>query len=185
MNMLSQFTREEGSSKKCLSDLGSFPSDAYPVGRRDGDSEGLLSITNDKSLTDKLLNPKLKHERTYLVQVEGVVSNKAINKLCSGVEIRIRKSTIITAPAKAKLIDPPEWLPERHPPVRYRATIPTSWIELTISEGKNRQVRRMTAAVGFPTLRLVRTSIGAFSIKNVLPDQIKEISGKELMEKLF
>ena len=183
--MLSQFTRDEGSSKKCLSDLGSFLSDASPVGRLDGDSEGLLLITNDKSLTDKLLNPKFKHERTYLVQVEGVVSNKAINKLCSGVEIRIRKSTIITAPAKAKLIDPPEWLPERHPPVRYRATIPTSWIELTISEGKNRQVRRMTAAVGLPTLRLVRASIGAFSVKNVLPDQIKEISGKELMEKLF
>ncbi len=180
MNMLSQFTEEQGSSKSCLADLGDFPKDVYPVGRLDGDSEGLLLLTNDKTLNDRLLNPVNRHMRTYLVQVEGLVTKNALKSLRLGVQIRIRKENHFTAPAEVKVVDPPSWLSERNPPVRYRADIPTSWIELTITEGKNRQVRRMTSAVGFPTLRLVRIAIGKLSVHQVLPDTIKLISKEDV-----
>lgn len=185
MNMLSQFTEEPGSSKSCLADLGNFPTDVYPVGRLDGDSEGLLLLTNDKTLNDRLLNPANKHIRTYLVQVEGAITNDALTLLKSGIQIRVRKENYFTAPAQVKVIPPPFWLPERNPPVRYRADIPTSWIELTITEGRNRQVRRMTAAVGFPTLRLVRTGIERLSVEEILPLAIVEVKRENLFHKLF
>ena len=185
MNMLSQFTKEKGSDKSTLADLAELPKDVYPVGRLDADSEGLLILTNDKALTEKLLNPINKHGRTYLIQVEGGISNEALEKLRTGVSIRIKKENYVTAPAIVRTIAPPDWLPERNPPVRVRANIPTTWIELTITEGRNRQVRRMTAAVGFPTLRLIRTSINRLSIHNVLPRTIVELSQDELIAKLF
>lgn len=185
MNMLSQFSKEAESNKMTLADLGSFPKDVYPVGRLDSDSEGLLILTNDTSLNNKLLDPKNGHERTYLVQVEGNITQSALEELEKGVVIRIKKKEHFTGPAKALKVKIPDWLPERNPPVRYRAEIPTSWVELTVSEGKNRQVRRMTAAVGFPTLRLVRKSIERLDVRSVLPNTYIEINQKELMERLF
>jgi len=183
--MLSQFSKEKESDKLSLADLAEFPKDVYPVGRLDADSEGLLILTNDKTLTEKLLNPVHKHGRTYLVQVEGDISNEAMEKLRTGVSIRIKKEKHITAPAVADIVVPPNWLPERDPPVRYRANLTTSWVQLTLIEGKNRQVRRMTAAVGFPTLRLVRSAIEGLSVKDVLPHSVAELRKDELMGKLF
>ena len=180
--MLSQFTKEFGSTKKSLADLSEFPTDVYPVGRLDADSEGLLIITNDKTITDKLLNPVHQHKRTYLVQVEGEITDQACAKLSNGVSIRVKKKEMLTAPANAVKVNEPDWLPERNPPVRFRANIPTSWIELTLTEGKNRQVRRMTAAVGYPTLRLVRKSIENLDVRAVLPQSIIEIERKMLFE---
>lgn len=183
MNMLSQFTRE--GEKMSLADLGSFPSDVYPVGRLDADSEGLLLLTNNKSINDRLLNPKNSHSRTYLVQVEGNITIGALKALEGGVTIRIKKKEHQTLPALATKIQVPDWLPDRIPPVRFRANIPTSWIELTLIEGKNRQVRRMTAQVGFPTLRLVRKSIEKLDVRAVLPNSILELKEAEVINRLF
>ena len=158
--MLSQFTDTSG--RQTLSDLYNFPKDVYPVGRLDMDSEGLLLLTNDKSLTDYLLNPKSMHEKEYYVQVEGNPTKEALKQLRAGVIIEKKK----TLPAKAKLIDEPGF-PPRVPPIRVRKTIPTSWISLIITEGRNRQVRKMTAAIGFPTLRLVRVRIKNILLRNM------------------
>lgn len=161
-NVLCQFTAE--GDKQTLADyLTGIDKDIYPVGRLDYDSEGLLILTNDKSLNNKLLNPAFAHKKTYYVQVEGEVTADAITKLEQGVAISVKGKKHITQKATARIIPEPE-LPERDPPIRYRKNIPTSWIELAISEGKNRQVRKMTAAVGFPTLRLVRFAIGSIDI---------------------
>nr|WP_215234604.1 pseudouridine synthase [Dyadobacter sp. CECT 9623] len=160
--MLSQFTREGDHATLADSDF-TFAKDIYPVGRLDADSEGLLLLTNDNYLKTKLLEPRNKHTRTYFVQVEGQVSEEACEQLSAGVDISINGKSYRTLPAKAHLIAEPV-LPERNPPIRFRQNIPTSWLSLTLREGKNRQVRRMTAAVGFPTLRLVRWSIGKFSL---------------------
>jgi len=169
--MLTQFTDNE--NRPTLGSLFKFPKDVYPVGRLDMDSEGLLLLTNDKDLTDSLLNPKQKHEREYLAQVEGIPTADALKQLCEGVNIERNK----TLPAKVKLITDPNF-PPRVPPIRERKTIPTSWISLTIVEGRNRQVRKMTAAVGFPTLRLVRVRI-----KNILLGKLKLGEVRELTEK--
>lgn len=155
-----------------MSDVFNFPKDVYPVGRLDLDSEGLLLLTNDKSLTDHLLNPKRKHEKEYYVQVEGIPTEDALRKLKSGVVIEGRK----TLPAKVKLIADPNF-PARIPPIRERKTIPTSWIIISIVEGRNRQVRKMTAAAGFPTLRLVRVRI-----KNILLGNLESGMVRELMQ---
>jgi 23S rRNA pseudouridine2457 synthase len=173
--VLSQFTDEEG--RKTLKDIYSFPKDVYPVGRLDKDSEGLLILTNDKSLTDYLLNPKQRHEKEYFVQVEGIPTKEDLKKLAGGVIIEGKK----TLPANAKIISDPK-IPERVPPIRERKNIPTSWISLTITEGRNRQVRKMTAAIGFPTLRLVRVRIkniflGNMSCGEVRILTIEEVSG--------
>ncbi|WP_416171530.1 pseudouridine synthase [Algoriphagus boritolerans] len=153
--VLTQFTGEEPT----LASLGAFPKEVYPVGRLDKDSEGLLLITDDKVLNHHLLNPRFGHQRTYWAQVEGIPTPEALAKLRSGVTIRVDGRDYKTKPTLAKILDPIPELPERTPPIRYRASIPTTWIELTLIEGKNRQVRKMTAAVGFPTLRLVRFSM--------------------------
>ncbi|KAF0150549.1 MAG: pseudouridine synthase [Ignavibacteria bacterium] len=171
--VLNQFT--DGENRPTLASLYSFPKDVYPVGRLDMDSEGLLLLTNDKQLTERLLNPKNKHEREYFVQVEGTPTKEALQKLISGVAIEGKK----TLPAKAMLIDDPNF-PPRNPPIRERKTIPTSWISLTLIEGKNRQVRKMTAAVGFPTLRLVRVRIDNLILSDLKAGEVKEISGKEI-----
>jgi 23S rRNA pseudouridine2457 synthase len=175
--VLTQFADADG--RPTLGSLYKFPKDVYPVGRLDMDSEGLLLITNDKELTDYLLNPKNKHEREYFVQVEGVPNETAMKKLCSGVVI----AGVKTLPAKARLIDDPRF-EERVPPIRERKTIPTSWISLSLVEGKNRQVRKMTASVGFPTLRLVRVRIGKIELGNMKPGEVKELTREEVYSKL-
>ena len=180
--MICQFSKE--GDKATLADLAfDFPKDVYPLGRLDTDSEGLLILTNDKKLNHKLLNPNFAHERTYYVQVDGEIHKEAIKQLEEGVVIRVNKKDYFTSPAKAQIIDEPT-LPPRNPPVRYRATIPTSWISLTLTEGKNRQVRHMTAAVKFPTLRLVRYAIEGIELEEMQSEDILELSGTELYTKL-
>ena len=144
--------------------------DFYPAGRLDHDSEGLLILTDEGKIQHCLSHPKHKQPKTYWVQVDGEITDEALNELKKGVMLKDG----LTLPAKAKKIDEPALWP-RDPPVRYRANIPTSWCELTITEGKNRQVRRMTAAVGFPTLRLVRYSIGDFTIDGLSPGEWRKI----------
>ncbi len=162
--MLSQFTREQ-EGQVTLADLGfHFPANAYPVGRLDADSEGLLLITNDKSLNAKLLNPKSHAPKTYLAQVEGIPSEADLEKLRQGIVIRINGEAYRTKPAQVRLLTEAPDLPVRNPPIRVRKSIPDSWLEITLTEGKNRQVRRMGAAVGFPVLRLVRIAIGAYRL---------------------
>jgi 23S rRNA pseudouridine2457 synthase len=181
--MMSQFSRE--GDKPTLADLPfSFPKDIYPVGRLDADSEGLLLLTNDSFLNNRLLNPKFKHQRTYFVQVEGQISTEAVQKLQTGVTISIDGKLHSTLPAKVQVLvnEPP--LPERNPPIRFRQNIPTSWISLTLHEGKNRQVRRMTAAVGFPTLRLVRWAIEDVKLGAMQPAEVVEVEKEWLFKKL-
>jgi len=169
--VLSQFSKE--GDKLTLADcFQHIEKDVYPVGRLDYDSEGLILLTNDKDLTHKLLHPKFQHERTYYVQVEGAITAEAIAQLQAGVTLNINGTKHQTLPAKVVQIDAPE-LPERNPPIRFRQNIPTSWIAITLTEGKNRQVRRMTAAVNFPTLRLVRYSIGKININGMQSGECK------------
>lgn len=172
--VLSQFTVEH-EGQVTLATLG-FPASVYPVGRLDQDSEGLLLLSDEKGLNTRLLDPRHGHPRTYHAQVEGVVSDEALERLKrGGIEIQGHR----TLPCGARRIDPAH--PDRDPPIRYRASIPTSWIELTLTEGKNRQVRRMTAAVGFPTLRLIRVAIGELRLADLAlaPGAWRELSGDE------
>lgn len=177
----SQFKPEEG--KVGLGSLQDFPKDVYPVGRLDADSEGLLLLTNDTSVNKRLLHPRFKHSRTYLIQVEGTITQEAIDRLCEGVSISIDGREHYTAPAKASIIPVPE-LPERNPPIRFRKTVPDSWLEMTLTEGKNRQVRKMTAAVGFPTLRLVRWKIEDLMMKDPFPGKVVELTRAEVFTRL-
>ncbi|MET0242645.1 MAG: pseudouridine synthase [Flavitalea sp.] len=177
-NVLSQFTSQEG--KQTLKDLFKFPVDAYPVGRLDYDSEGLLIITSDKTLNHKLLNPSFGHEREYWVQVDGAINEKALEQLTNGVEISIDGKTHHTKPAIASIFQAPPAVSERNPPVRFRKSIPTSWISLTLTEGKNRQVRKMTAAVGFPTLRLIRYRIAGVTLDHMQPGDFTEWNRRDL-----
>jgi 23S rRNA pseudouridine2457 synthase len=157
--VLSQFTPELGSSWSTLAEYH-LPERVYPVGRLDADSEGMLVLTDEKSLVAPLLDPDLGHPRTYWVQVEHHVTDESIASLTTGVLVQGRP----TKPCRAGVLTPVPSLPERVPPIRQRQTIPTSWIELELTEGRNRQVRRMTAAVGHPTLRLIRVQIGILSL---------------------
>ncbi len=158
--VLSQFTDKstEGSPRATLSDYIDVPG-VYPAGRLDRDSEGLLILTDDGKLQARIANPKHKMKKTYLVQVERVPDEAALAALCQGVTLKDGP----TRPAQARRIDPPDLWP-RTPPVRYRKSVPDCWLEITISEGRNRQVRRMTAHVGHPTLRLIRWRIGGWSL---------------------
>ncbi len=170
--VLSQFTKETP-SHRTLAEFG-FPKNVYPIGRLDWDSEGLLLLSDEKKWNDLLLHPDHAHERTYHVQVEGVVDKSALERLEKGVVIQGRK----TKPCKAKLLESAGYSP-RHPPIRFRASIPTSWLVLTLTEGKNRQVRRMTAAVGFPTLRLIRAAIGSLKLTALIPGEWRELTPTE------
>jgi 23S rRNA pseudouridine2457 synthase len=181
--MLSQFSRE--GDKPTLANLAAFDKDIYPIGRLDADSEGLLILTNDKELNHRLLNPKFKHNRTYLSQVEGIISKEAILNLSRGVTITVDGKTYRTLPAKAKVPGNDPFVPERVPPIRFRKNIPTSWIELTLCEGKNRQVRKMTAVVGLPTLRLIRVAIEGIKLGNMLPGDVKEVEKDNVYKLLF
>lgn len=164
-NVLCQFTDSEG--RKTLSDYIKIKN-VYASGRLDYDSEGLVVLTDNGKLQNKISDPENKIQKTYWVQVEGIPTETDVEKLKKGIKLKDG----ITKPAKAKIIgDPKVW--ERNPPIRERKNIPTSWIELEISEGKNRQVRRMTAAIGYPTLRLIRYSIGEWNINNLKPGEYK------------
>lgn len=159
-DVLCQFTDEKG--RRTLADFIK-QKDVYAAGRLDRDSEGLLILTDDGKLQHQITEPKNKVQKTYWVQVEGEIDQSAINQLQEGVKLKDG----LTKPANAKIMTPPENLWQRDPPIRERKNIPTSWLELSISEGRNRQVRRMTAATGFPTLRLIRYSIGEWTIDNI------------------
>ena len=164
MNVLSQFTdRGSPTARATLSDYINVPG-VYPAGRLDRDSEGLLLLTDDGKMQSRIADPKFKLEKTYLVQVEGVPDDAAIERLANG----FRLKDGFTRPARAERIENPQLWP-RDPPVRFRKTVPDSWLRLSIREGKNRQVRRMTSAVGHPTLRLVRISIGEWQLGNLQP----------------
>lgn len=167
-NVLCQFTDDPlyKGQRETLADYIQRPG-FYAAGRLDRDSEGLLLLTDDGKLQHQIADPKHKQPKTYLVQVEGELTKQAIQQLQQGVELKDG----LTQPAKARKMPEPKWLWPRNPPIRERKNIPTSWLELTITEGKNRQVRRMTAAVGFPTLRLIRTRIGDYQLKNLQPGE--------------
>jgi 23S rRNA pseudouridine2457 synthase len=180
--VLSQFTSESG--KTCLKDFFEVPTDVYPVGRLDYDSEGLLLLTNDKSINHQLLHPGFAHEREYRVQVEGLITNEALKKLSEGITIQIDGKSFRTAPGKASRLPEHINIPERNPPIRFRQHIPTSWIRLIITEGKNRQVRKMTASTGFPTLRLIRYRLAGISLDPMLPGDMIEMNQNEVYGKL-
>jgi len=176
--VLSQFTREAGYLS--LSDFGPFPPHTYAAGRLDADSEGLILLTNDSFVLHRITDPVFAHIRTYLVQVEGIPDEDDLESLQRGIVIGGRR----TKPARASLLihEPP--LPPRPVPIRVRKQIPTSWIELCLREGKNRQVRRMTAAIGHPTLRLVRTSITFLSLQELEPGEYRYLTTSEV-KKLY
>jgi len=161
-NVLCQFTDAAG--RRTLADFMTVKG-AYPAGRLDYDSEGLVLLTDDGALQKRIADPRHQTKKTYLAQVEGVPDTTALERLRRGVNLRDG----MTAPAGARIIAEPDRLWLREPPIRYRRNIPTAWLELTLTEGRNRQVRRMTAAVGHPTLRLVRVSIGAWSLGGLRP----------------
>jgi 23S rRNA pseudouridine2457 synthase len=171
--VVSQFT-SDGSANRTLAGFG-FPKDVYSLGRLDADSEGLLLLTDEATLNRKLLHPERAHEREYWVQVERRPSADALRSLGSGVVLERRK----TLPARAWIIEPEPAVPARDPPIRFRKTVPTCWIGLALIEGKNRQVRRMTAAVGHPTLRLIRARIGAFRLGQLGVGQWRELGVRE------
>lgn len=167
--VLSQFTPE--GRWRGLKDFIAIP-DVYVAGRLDADSEGLLLLTNDGKLQARIADPRFKMEKIYWVQVEGIPDEAALAALRQGVQL----NDGLTRPARASLMAPPPALWEREPPVRVRLAIPTAWIELAIKEGRNRQVRRMTAAVGFPTLRLIRTAIGPYTLDGLAPGTWQDCS---------
>jgi len=171
--VLSQFTSKE--DKETLVDYITIP-DVYPAGRLDYDSEGLLLLTNDGVLQHRISDPAHKLPKTYLVQIEGSPDKMSLEKLSSGVMLKDGK----TRPADVKIIDEPKGLWERVPPIRFRRNIPTTWLRITITEGRNRQVRRMTAAVGHPVLRLIRERIGPWKLERLRPGEWREEPVKEI-----
>ncbi|MEO6813158.1 MAG: pseudouridine synthase [Ginsengibacter sp.] len=177
-NVLSQFTSADG--KKTLKDFFNVPPDVYPVGRLDYDSEGLLILTNDKKLNRLLLDPLHLHEREYWVQVEGNVSQKTIDLLQEEMPINIKGKIYHTGKCTAEIFGFAPKVNERIPPVRFRKSVPDSWIKIILTEGKNRQVRKMTAHIGFPTLRLIRYRIEKVALKGLHPGEMKTISQSEL-----
>jgi 23S rRNA pseudouridine2457 synthase len=180
-NVLCQFTTPENTSEPrlTLKDFISIP-EVYAAGRLDYDSEGLLLLTNNGRLQHRLCHPQFAHPRTYWVQVEGSPSSESLQPLRQGIKIQ----NYHTRPAQVRLLPAEPNLPPRYPPIRYRQAIPTAWLEMTLTEGKNRQVRRMTAAVGFPTLRLVRVAMGLgqgkkslrLSLEGLQPGEWREVT---------
>ena len=181
--VLCQFTKELPDDVT-LADVATFPKDCYPVGRLDKDSEGLLLITNDNNLKKIVSSPKFDKVKTYYVQVEGIPTEAMLNKLRNGVDINVDGKMYHTQKAKVKLIEEPD-LPARNPPIRYRASIPTSWLSISISEGKNRQVRKMCASVGYPVLRLVRYSIAGLKYEKLEGRMILQLSNEDVTQHLM
>ncbi|WP_082455533.1 pseudouridine synthase [Hymenobacter sp. AT01-02] len=173
--VLTQFTDENG--RATLKDFVSIPN-IYPVGRLDYDSEGLVLLTDDKQLQHRLLEPRFKVPKTYWAQVEGIPSEEALQNLRRGVDLK----TGFTTPAEVELLPEAPQLWERSKPVRFRANIPTTWVQIRISQGMNRQVRKMTAAVGYPTLRLVRVSIADLRVDALQPGQWRELTKTEVQD---
>lgn len=169
--VLTQFTDRNVPQRPTLAGFG-LPPNIYAAGRLDFDSEGLLLLSDDGRLLNQMSDPRHKQPKTYLAQVEGTVSDEACHRLASGVELRDGR----TRPAKACAVPAPAWLWPRTPPIRFRKSVPDSFLELTITEGKNRQVRRMTAAVGLPTLRLIRIAIGAHRLDGLAPGQWRQVA---------
>jgi 23S rRNA pseudouridine2457 synthase len=172
--VLSQFSRE--GTWESLADYGPFPKAVYPAGRLDADSEGLLLLTDDNRIKHRLTDPQHQHPRTYLVQVERLPDPKALELLRKGVRVEGKK----TKPADVELLrEEPPVLPRRVP-IRRRKNIPTAWLRVTLKEGRNRQVRKMTAAAGHPTLRLIRVAVGALTLDGVLPGKSRELNREEI-----
>lgn len=181
--VLSQFTSQDG--KATLADYFDVPKDVYPLGRLDYDSEGLLILTNDKQLNHRLLNPQFEHEREYWVQVDGAINQDAIAALENGLDIQVDGKLHHTKKCKAYIFNEAPNVAERNPPIRYRKSIPTPWISISLKEGKNRQVRKMTAKVGFPTLRLIRYRIEKLSLDLLAPGEMRILTQKEIYKSLF
>lgn len=171
--VLSQFTAD-GSANRPLAEFG-FPRNVYPIGRLDADSEGLLLLSDEGNLNQRLLHPRRAHEREYWVQVERIPSSAALAELQRGVVVNGRK----TLPCRARSLEPQPTVSPRTPPIRFRKSVPAWWIALELVEGKNRQVRRMTAAVGHPTLRLLRVRIGRFVLGTLPPGTWRELNPDE------
>jgi len=172
----SQFSDPAGEFGRTLRDYVPVPG-VYPVGRLDRDSEGLLLLTDDGALQHRLTDPRFAHPKTYLVQVEGAPGEASLDSLRRGVVVQGRR----TLPAEVRLLpDEPELRP-RTPPIRFRKSIPTAWLEMILREGRNRQVRRMSAAVGLPTLRLVRWALGPLSVAGLAPGEWRELDARELL----
>lgn len=166
--VLSQFTGEP--AQRTLAECH-LPEAVYAAGRLDSDSEGLLLLTDDGGLQHKLADPRHKQPKTYCVQVEREPDDAALAALRGGLDL----GDFVTRPCDARRIDEPDWLWPRDPPVRFRKSVPTAWIEVRLTEGKNRQVRRMTAKIGFPTLRLIRVAIGPWRLDGLLPGEWREV----------
>jgi 23S rRNA pseudouridine2457 synthase len=181
--VLSQFTSQL--NKQTLADYFTVPKDVYPVGRLDEDSEGLLILTNDTALNHRLLNPAFAHEREYYVQVDGAITQQALVQLNDGVTITINGKPYKTKSCTATAFEEEPPVPPRVPPIRVRKEIPAPWIKLVLTEGKNRQVRKMTAAVGYPTLRLIRNRIEDVALNNMQPGNIINLSKTSMYKKLF
>ena len=181
--VLSQFTTQL--NKQTLADYFTVPKDVYPVGRLDEDSEGLLILTNDAQFNHRLLNPAFAHEREYWAQVDGRITQDAITELENGVGINVDGKTYNTKNCKASLFDVEPLVPPRLPPIRYRKDIQAPWIKLVLTEGKNRQVRKMTAKVGYPTLRLIRYRIEELALNNMKPGEILSLPKNTIYKKLF
>lgn len=173
-NVLSQFTDDSPNPRSTLKDFIPVPN-VYAVGRLDQDSEGLMLLTDNGQLQHRLSDPKFEHSKTYWVQVENIPTDAAIAQLRKGVKIK----DYLTRPAIVDRLSEPD-LPDRDPPIRFRKNIPTAWLEITLTEGRNRQVRRMTASVGFPTLRLVRVAIGKLRLTGLSPGEWRELTPDEL-----
>jgi 23S rRNA pseudouridine2457 synthase len=181
--VLTRFGKE--GDKAVLSDYFDVPKDVYPVGRLDYDSEGLLILTNDKSMNHRLLSPQFGHEREYWVQVDGAVTNEAVRRLHEGVTINVDGKAYRTRGCDAAIFPEAPFVPERRPPIRFRKHIPAPWLRLILREGKNRQVRKMTAAVGFPTLRLIRYRIEKLDVEGMQPGDMAELTQAEIYKALF
>lgn len=173
--VLTQFTDEAG--RATLKDYVDIPG-IYPVGRLDYDSEGLVLLTDDKTLQHRLSDPQFKVEKTYWVQAEGIPTDEALTRIRLGVRLKETKTT----PAKVRLLEQEPQVWERSTPIRFRINIPTCWVEIRIAQGMNRQVRRMTAAVGYPTLRLIRPAIGPLNLGNLQPGEYRELTPDEVTE---
>jgi len=156
--------------------FGPFPKEVYPVGRLDADSEGLLLLTNDNALKHRMTTPRFRHPRTYMVQIENIPNEEEMERLRKGLIIEGRK----TLPAGVRILKEEPSFPPRPVPIRYRKSVPTVWLEIVLCEGRNRQVRKMTAAVGHPTLRLVRTMIGSLQLGSLKPGEHRALSREEL-----